>query len=191
MIWNGPDTHTEELGCCLYSDVSPPPGWLLAQQPDRDRGLYLADADSAAQIETSTQFAKKSHKQVLLIFGANWCGWCHKLAAEFDSNSEIAKLLKKKYLVVRIDIGKFDNNRKLVGQYGVKLQEHGIPYLIVLDSAGRVVATQPSTPLEEGPAYSKSRLHDFLVRSASGRQPTQPSAVPAAHVPSVPEIQHP
>src|SRR5271157_4027090 len=37
--------------------------------------------------------AAREHKHVLLQFGANWCGWCHKLHTLFDTDKQIGEIL--------------------------------------------------------------------------------------------------
>ena len=46
--------------------------------------------------------AKKEDKRVLLQFGANCCGWCHKRHKLFDSDADIAAKLKEAYVVVLV-----------------------------------------------------------------------------------------
>ena len=43
--------------------------------------IYDESLDGSGQIADALTIAKKENKRVLLQFGANWCGWCHKLHA--------------------------------------------------------------------------------------------------------------
>jgi thiol-disulfide isomerase/thioredoxin len=39
--------------------------------------IYDRTADGTRQIEEALKTTKAEKKNVLLQFGANWCGWCH------------------------------------------------------------------------------------------------------------------
>ena len=42
------------------------------------------------QVAKAGERAKKDDKRILLMFGGDWCGWCHKLHDLFKTNREIA-----------------------------------------------------------------------------------------------------
>src|SRR5205814_546838 len=62
--------------------------------------IYDELADGTKQIADALAIAKKEKKRVLLQFGANWCGWCHKLHDLFASDPEIKAKIKSSYVVV-------------------------------------------------------------------------------------------
>ena len=68
---------------------------LIAASPPTRANLYDETADGGKQIAEALAIAKRENKRVLLQFGANWCGWCHKLHALFRSNTAIAALLQR------------------------------------------------------------------------------------------------
>src|SRR5436190_20325379 len=72
--------------------------------------IYDESADGGKQISAALAIAKKENKRVLLQFGANWCGWCHKLHKLFHSDSEISAALNKAYVVVLVDVNKGHND---------------------------------------------------------------------------------
>jgi thioredoxin-related protein len=51
--------------------------------------IYDRSADGTKQIEEALKIAQAQNKHVLLQFGANWCGWCHRLHSLFKDNAEI------------------------------------------------------------------------------------------------------
>ena len=59
--------------------------------------IYDEKADGGKQIAEALNVAKKEHKRVLLQFGANWCGWCHRLHKLFQSDEKIAAQLKESW----------------------------------------------------------------------------------------------
>src|SRR5262245_8618262 len=72
--------------------------------------IYDESADGAKQIDEALAQARKMNKRVLVQFGANWCGWCHKLHKLFDSDPDIAARLRESYIVVMVDVNKDHNN---------------------------------------------------------------------------------
>ena len=79
--------------------------------------IYDENADAARQIADALALAKKEDKRVLLQFGANWCGWCHKLHKLCQTDADIAARLKEAYVVVLVDVNK-GNNSDINKKYG-------------------------------------------------------------------------
>ena len=124
--------------------------------------FYDESADGSKQIADALAQAGKDGKRVLLQFGANWCPWCHKLHALFDSDKEIAALLKRDYLVVLIDVNK-GHNGETDAKYG-KPTKLGLPVIVVLDSDGKQLTTKDSGDLEEGKQHSPEKVLAFLKK---------------------------
>lgn len=99
--------------------------------------LYRADANATQDIRRALATAAKLHKNVLLDFGGNWCIDCHILENAFHQ-SRIAPLLNSNYIVVHVDVGKYEKNLDLAKKYHVDLQK-GVPSLAVLDSQGKLL----------------------------------------------------
>jgi thioredoxin 1 len=99
--------------------------------------LYKADANAARDIRRALATAVKQHKNVLLDFGGNWCIDCHILDNAFHQ-PRIAPLLNSNYIVVHVDVGKYEKNLDLAKKYHVNL-EKGVPSLAVLDAMGKVL----------------------------------------------------
>src|SRR5687767_6736775 len=102
--------------------------------------LYDTNANGNEQITAALAKAQKEDKNVLLKFGANWCGWCHLLSDHFKANPDVAKLLNENYVLVLIDVDK-GHNSDVVKKYGEPTQ-HGLPVLVVLDKNGKQLHTQ-------------------------------------------------
>ncbi len=100
---------------------------------------------------------------MLLMFGANWCGWCHKLHTLFGTDKDIAEVLKSDYLVLMIDVNN-GHNSDLVHKYAAG--SSGIPFLVVLDADGKYLLTQHTAVLEEGDHHSPQKVMAFLKKWA-------------------------
>lgn len=77
--------------------------------------------------------AKKEQKFVLLDLEAVWCHWCHVMDEETYSNSDVIKLLKKKFILVNVDQ---DSRPDLSHKY----EDYGWPATIFFDADGREIA---------------------------------------------------
>ena len=122
--------------------------------------IYDEKADGVKQISDALVVAKKENKRVLLQFGANWCGWCHRLHELFQSNAPIAAKLKEAYVVVLIDANK-NHNADIDQKYG-KPTQHGLPVIVVLDADGKPMITQDTARLEEGDHHDPAKVLAFL-----------------------------
>ena len=108
------------------------------QAPARpDAHLYNENANANAEINEALAQAAKQHKRVLLDFGGNWCLDCHVLDNAFKQ-PRIAPLLNNNFVLVHVDVGRYDKNLDLAKRYGVDLQK-GVPSLAVVSAQGAVL----------------------------------------------------
>jgi thiol:disulfide interchange protein len=99
--------------------------------------LYKTNANAVQDIRQALATASKQHKNVLLDFGGNWCLDCHVLDNAFQQ-PKIAPLLNSNYVLVHVDVGKYDKNLDVAKKYHADLDK-GVPSLAVLDAKGNVL----------------------------------------------------
>ncbi len=114
---------------------------------------YDPAADGDKLIAAAEQKAKTENKRVLLIFGGNWCKWCHALDDLMARNGPVHALLDKSFVVVHVDS---DTNARLNVKYNNPFS-NGFPVILVLDADGTVLHTQETGALEK---EDKSVGHD-------------------------------
>lgn len=135
-----------------------------AEYPQMGADVYDPHADGQQLIDAALTRARTEHKNVLLVFGANWCIWCHRLHDTLVNDPEVAAKLQRDYLVVSIDVntrhGKA-RNAAVNTRYGNPIR-FGLPVLVVLDSSGKPLTTQETGALEDGSAHSPAKLMTFL-----------------------------
>lgn len=102
--------------------------------------LYDEKADARKQIASAIAAASKSGKNIVLIFGANWCFDCRTLDEQMHKG-ELASLIEKSYVVVKIDVGRMNKNLDVATKYGVPVK-NGIPAVAVLDRRGKLLYAQ-------------------------------------------------
>src|SRR5215831_1787743 len=100
-------------------------------------GLYPADADANQDLKDALTRAASEHKNVLLVFGANWCYDCHVLDHALH-DGDAGKIVSDKFLLVHVDIGEGEKNSELVKEYKIPLDK-GIPAVAVLDASGKML----------------------------------------------------
>jgi len=99
--------------------------------------IYDEKADAHRDIAAAISKAAAGNKNIILVFGANWCGDCHALDAQMHK-PELAEIIEKNFVIVEIDVGRFDKNLDVGKQYQVPIK-HGIPALAILDSHGKLL----------------------------------------------------
>jgi len=131
---------------------------LPASRPN----IYDTAADGQQQIAAALKTAQTEDKRVILKFGANWCGWCHRLSGLLKTNAELARILKDNFILVLIDVDK-EHNADVVKKYGNPTR-FGLPVLVVLDTDGTPLTTQDTGKLEEGDRHDPAKVKAFLEK---------------------------
>ena len=124
--------------------------------------LYPATANAHEDIRQAILKASAEHKNVLLVFGGNWCVDCHLLDLYFHDPGN-ASLLSANYVPVNVNIGEYDRNLDLARKYGIPLSK-GVPALVVLDGAGHVLYAQRNAEFENMRVQDTSAVTVFLQK---------------------------
>jgi RNA polymerase sigma factor (sigma-70 family) len=138
-------------------------------QADRSSSIpdgYQADRDASAGIASALATAGQTHREVLVVFGANWCPDCRALDTMFHS-PQVEPLLTSDYDVVAVDVGKWNLNLGVAARY-VDLHTSGIPALVVLDPSGRVITTTNDGSFANARTMTPSEVAAFLSKWAPG-----------------------
>jgi len=142
-------------------------GAVVAAENKTSRpNIYDESADGQKQLATALSTAKQEKKRVLLQFGANWCGWCHKLHKLFNNDTAIKERLAANYVVVLIDVNK-GHNKELIEKY--RAERLGLPSIAILDADGKHLTTKNTAELEEGDHHSPEKVMAFLKDWASSK----------------------
>lgn len=124
------------------------------------KNIYSDTANARMDISAAVKKAKAERKRVILDFGGNWCGDCQVLDYYMQDNVN-AQLLAKHFVVVHVDIGRFDRNVDVAKQYKVPI-EKGVPALAVLDSNGALLYSQANKEFENMRNMRSSDVTEFL-----------------------------
>ena len=132
----------------------------LEQPLSLDAKLYPPASGARQEISDAVVQAAKTHKHVLVVFGADWCYDCHVLDRALR-RPDIAPVLKGNFEVVHVDVGQGDKNQDLMNEYQVPMQR-GIPAIAVLDASGKVIYSQKNGEFERARAIGPEDLLEFL-----------------------------
>lgn len=139
----------------------------LEQPASTSKVIYAPDLDAHTEIKQALAAAAKGHKNVLIVFGANWCYDCHVLDLAFH-RPDLAGVLSRNYEVVHVDVGEGDKNQDIMEQYHVPMKK-GIPALAVLTSSGKLLYSQQGGEFEKARSLAPEDLLLFLNKWKPGK----------------------
>lgn len=104
-------------------------------QPPRTAEAILKEAFATAGAE---------HKNVMVIFHASWCGWCHKMDKALNDTS-CKKFFDDNYVITHLVVKERKENKHLENPGAEVLlkkyhgDESGIPFWLMFSSKGELV----------------------------------------------------
>jgi thioredoxin-related protein len=139
-----------------------------ASQTETQLAIYDPAADMKSLIAAAVKTAGVENRNIILMFGGNWCPWCHRLHVLFMNDVPIKKILAERYILLLVDVGEKPGqplNRDLVDLY--RIGGFGYPALAVLDKSGRLLCSQSSGVLEKDKGYDQLKVLAFLQTQVS------------------------
>lgn len=106
-------------------------------------------------LKPAHQQALSRQKPLLIIFGASWCGFCHKLEKETLGDKRLAQFVMREFVPVRLDFDKDDKAAKI-------LDVEALPATVVINTEAELLAR--STGFHEPDKYAE------ILQSAIRRQ---------------------
>jgi thioredoxin 1 len=147
----------------LLGSKAPPPT-SAARGAATARILYDPRANPNDAIDQALKEAKADHKRVLLDFGADWCPDCQVLAQLFD-DPHVKPFLDAHYHVVRIDVGRWDNNLDVANRYGNPIAK-GIPAVVILDAESHTITSTAGGELANARTATANDILTFIQQWA-------------------------
>jgi len=93
---------------------------------------YDEAANADAVVAKAKAQARAEHKLLIIDLGGNWCGDCRVLAGTMDQ-PDLKAFVDKHYVVVTVNVGRFDTNLQIPAHYGITKRLEGVPALLVID----------------------------------------------------------
>lgn len=118
-----------------------------------------------SDLKKARKVAVKSGKPMLLVFTADWCGYCKKMEKKTLGHPKMAEYVNDNFVPIHVD---FDKSKHVVDVLEIK----SIPATVVLspdvDLLGRLVGY--STPKKYYQALEKSRLLNKKIQQVKATQ---------------------
>lgn len=121
--------------------------------------IYDPKANPQSDLSIAIKKAQKSNKKILLEVGGDWCPWCKKLNKLFNENKEIANLLNKYFIVLKVNYSKENKNQEFLSKYP-KIE--GYPHIFILNKNGELLHSQNTGDLESGDHHDPDKVIKFL-----------------------------
>jgi thioredoxin 1 len=126
---------------------------------------YDETADAKAQVQQALAAGKSAKLPVLVIFGANWCEDCRALDSSLKTPQNAA-LVAKEFVVVKVDVGRFDKNRELSAVYGDPIKK-GIPAAVIVSPDNQVLYSTKAGELSTARRMSDTGVYEFFHKAAA------------------------
>lgn len=125
------------------------------------QAVYGESADARQGIAAALKTARDTNKTALVVFGANWCGDCKVLDMEMH-RGDLAKLVDDKFVVVKVDVGRFDKNKDINAQYGEPIKK-GIPSVVMLRKDGTAFYKTDGGELADARKMGQDGIYRFFT----------------------------
>lgn len=117
-----------------------------------------APVDARVLLKDAMKKASKEKKAILVVFGASWCGWCHRLDA-FLAHPDAKPILEDNYVIVHLDVKESGPKKSQENPSGNEVlaelggDEAGLPFYAFLNAKGDKVADSNAMPKNSNIGY--------------------------------------
>jgi thiol-disulfide isomerase/thioredoxin len=157
------------LGTTSLSAAKPAPRVSVAQIADLPQPLplpYDEAANGMADVTKARALARKQHKKLLIDLGGNWCTDCRVLAGIMDL-PEVKAFVARNFVVVKVDVGRYDKNGDVAIHYGITKRLDGVPAVLIVDPArDRLINKDRTFALTDARHMTPQGLADWLAQWA-------------------------
>jgi thiol-disulfide isomerase/thioredoxin len=127
---------------------------------------YPEQGNATADVAKARVLARAQGKRLLIDLGGNWCGDCRVLAGTMEL-PEVQRWLRRHYVVVMVNVGRFDRNLQVPAHYGFTERLKGVPSLLVVDPrTDKLLNGGETAALASARSLSPQGLADYLARWA-------------------------
>jgi thioredoxin-related protein len=125
--------------------------------------VYDPKRNAAQDIASAIKEAQRTHKNVLVEVGGEWCSWCHRLDKFFLDHPDLLQLRDKNFITLKINFSEENENKEVLSKYP---PIGGYPHIFFLDSQGKLLLSQDTGVFEAGTTYNLDRLTTVLTNWA-------------------------
>ncbi len=113
-------------------------------------------APAADVLAAALKTAGQQKKNVLLMFHASWCGWCHRMDTSLN-DPKVKPFFDKSYVITHLVVHESDAKKNLENPGAEEMKEkyhgkgQGIPFWLVFDPQGNLIADSRIRAEGQGP----------------------------------------
>lgn len=127
---------------------------------------YDSHADADAEVNAALATAKSEHKRAFIDLGGNWCAECRILAGIMEL-PEMKPFVDKHYVVVEVDVGRFNRNLQIPARWGITDRLSGLPAVLIVDpSDNSLIDRGHIAALADARAMTPQAIGDWLAQWA-------------------------
>jgi thiol:disulfide interchange protein len=147
------------------TEYSSPPGAQEAGAATQYRTpvKYDPGGDPEKDLAEAIAEAKRSHRNILIEVGGEWCSWCHIMDDFFRAHVDLLSLRENNYVLLKVNMSRENENKAFLSRFPLI---HGYPHILVLDADGHLIRSQETSALEDGRSYHVKRFTKFLTEFA-------------------------
>jgi thiol-disulfide isomerase/thioredoxin len=93
---------------------------------------YDENANADAVVNATLAEARRTHRLAFVDLGGNWCGDCRVLAGLMEL-PEYKRFIDAHYVVVNVDVGRFNKNLQIPARWGITERLEGVPAVLIVD----------------------------------------------------------
>ncbi len=113
--------------------------------------------DGAAAVKLATD----TNRRILIELGGEWCVWCHRMDAFFDSNPDLKQKLHETFVMLKINVSSENNNAEFLKAFP---RPNGYPHMYVSEKNGSVLYSQDTGYFVKNGGYSRESFLAFFER---------------------------
>jgi thiol:disulfide interchange protein len=126
---------------------------------------YDETANASAVVDAAFAKARAEHKRVLIDLGGNWCPDCRILAGMMEL-PEMRSFLEAHYVLVSVDVGRFNKNLQVPAKFGITQRLEGVPSVLVADPDGKLLDAGHVAALADARSMTPQGIADWLAQWA-------------------------
>jgi thiol-disulfide isomerase/thioredoxin len=167
MMWRSLMACTALAGLVGVADAAPAPRVHLDALNQLATPLplpYDEAANADADVAAAKAQAKAGGKLLLIDLGGNWCGDCRVLAGVM-ALPEVKAFDDAHYVIVSVDVGRFNRNLQIPAHYGITKRLEGVPSLLIVDPQSDTLLDPGHTAaLADARSMTPQALADWLAQ---------------------------
>src|SRR5437868_3708362 len=146
--------HAPKLSMQSYAELRTPLPYPYSEQANADRDVARAKARAKAQ-----------HKLLMIDLGGNWCGDCRILTATMEQSPQLRAFVEKHYVVVLVDVGRFDRNLQIPAHWGITERLAGVPAILVVEpTTDKLLDPGVVSDIQDARNMAPQALADWLAQ---------------------------